>query len=68
MAQSVEHPILGFSSGHGLTVCGILPRVESGSALTAQNRLGILSLLRLSLPLSCSRALFLSLSLKINKL
>ena len=62
VAQSAEHSILDFSSGHDLTVVGLNP--ASGSELTVQSLLGILSLslsLSLSLPLPCS------LSLKINK-
>ena len=42
MAQSVQHLTLGFSSGHDLTVCEFKP--TSGSALTAQSLIGILSL------------------------
>ena len=55
-AQSVKRPILGFSSGHDLTV----REFESDSELTAWTLLGILCLpLLLSLP---SPALSLSLS------
>ena len=42
MAQLVKHPTLDFGSGHVLIVCGIEP--PSGSALTEQGLLGILSL------------------------
>ena len=61
MAQLVEQPALGFSSGHDLTVQSLRP--TSDSVLTMQNLLRILSL-PLSLPLPL---LNLSLSLKINK-
>ena len=46
MAQSVKCLTFDFSSGHDLTVCEIRPHVGPmlGSALTAQNLLGILSL------------------------
>ena len=37
----VQHPTLGFDSGHDLVVCDIKPHV--GSALTAWSLLGILS-------------------------
>ena len=57
MAQSVEHLTLDFGSGHDLTVHEIEP-ITSGSALTAENLLGILSL-----PLPCS----FSLSKQTNK-
>lgn len=42
MAQSVKHPTLNIGSGHDLTVVSSIP--ASGSALTAQGLLGILSL------------------------
>ena len=63
MAQSVKRQTLGLGSDHDLTVHEFEPM--SGSALTGQNLLGILSL-----PLSALPPLSLSLcfSLKINKL
>ena len=42
MAQSVERPTLDFGSGHDLLVMRLSP--VSGSELTAQTLLGILSL------------------------
>ena len=58
VAQSVKRLTLDFGSGHYLTV----HEFASGSVLTVQSLLGILSL-----PLSASLSLSLSLSLKINK-
>ena len=55
MVQSVKHLTLDFGSGHDLVVCGF--KHESGSVLTAQRLLGILSappLLVLCLSLSLS--------------
>ena len=44
MTQLVKHPILGFGSGHDLTVHGFVGSSPvSGSALTAWSLLGILS-------------------------
>ena len=60
-AHLVKCQTLDFGSGHHLTVREFEPM--SGSALTAQNLLGVLSL---SLSLSLSLALFLSLSLFQN--
>ena len=42
VAQSVKHPTLDLGSGHDLTVYEIKP--TSGSTLTAQSLLGILTL------------------------
>ena len=66
VGQSVKHPTLDFGSGHDLTVHEFKP--ASGSMLTAQSLLGILSL-SLSLSLSAPTLLLhtLSLSLKIKK-
>ena len=71
MSQSVECPTLDLGSGHDLTVRGLSP--VSGSMLTAQSLLGILSLplfLSSSLPPSIPPSLPLSAPppLKINKL
>ena len=41
VAQWVEHPTLGFGSGHDLMVRGIEP--QFGAVLSAQSLLGILS-------------------------
>ena len=43
VAQSVECQSLDLCSGHDLTVCGIRPCVGSGSLLSAQSLLRILS-------------------------
>ena len=48
VAQSVKHPTLDFSSGHDLMVVRSSP--ASGSALTTQSLLGVVSL-PISLPL-----------------
>ena len=62
MAQSVKCPTLDFGSGHDSCFVGSSP--PSGSTLTVQSLLEILSLpFTLLLPRSCSLAL----SLKINK-
>ena len=53
VAQSVKHPTLDFGSAHDLRVPEIKP--PSGSLLTEQSLLGILSLLSLC-PSPCSRA------------
>ena len=58
VAQSVEHPALGFGSSRDLTVWGSGPR--SGSALRAGS-------LSVSLSLSAPPLLYLSLSQKQNK-
>ena len=53
MAQLVEHPTLGFSSGHNLLVVG--SSLASGSTLSSRNLLGIHShSLSLSVSLSLS--------------
>ena len=54
MAQSVEHLILNFSSGHELTACGFKPNVGRFS-------------LSLLLPLFCLCSLFLKINKYINK-
>ena len=48
MSQVVEHPTLGFGSGHGLMVHGLSP--TSGSVMTVWSLLGILSLPLSALP------------------
>ena len=60
VAQMVQHPSPGFSSGHDLMARGFKPHVP---ALSVRRLLGILSI-PLSLPLPYSSAHVLSLSLK----
>ena len=64
MAQSVEHPTLGFGSGRDLTVCEFEPQV----GLRADNAEPAWDFLSpsLSAPPLLSLSLSLSLSLKIN--
>ena len=63
MAQSVERPTLGFSSGHDLTVMSSSPAL--GPALPVRSLLAILSP-SLYAPPALARSL--SLSHKLNKL
>ena len=61
--QSIEHPTLGFGSGHELTVRGIEPHMGLHAVSTGP----VWDSLCPSLGLSVSLSLSLCLSLKINK-
>jgi len=51
VAQSVEHPILGFGSGHDPMGCGIVPHIGLHKGLLVQQGVCLIDSLP---PLACS--------------